>query len=90
VENRRFSPKAARPIALAHSTRYTLAIVAKEETHDKTDYQPRPNADQARPSRRQPWIPFGGVKTSGFGREAGQEGLSEYMDPKTVSIGLEG
>ena len=30
--------------------------------------------------------PFGGVKTSGFGREAGQEGLYEYMDPKFVSI----
>ncbi len=34
--------------------------------------------------------PFGGIKTSGFGREAGQEGLSEYMDLKFVSIGLDG
>ena len=34
--------------------------------------------------------PFGGVKTSGFGREAGLEGLTEYMDQKFVSIGLEG
>ena len=33
--------------------------------------------------------PFGGVKTSGFGREAGQEGLTEYMDQKFVSIGLD-
>ena len=33
--------------------------------------------------------PFGGVKTSGFGREAGQEGLSEYMDAKFVSIALD-
>ncbi len=33
--------------------------------------------------------PFGGTKTSGFGREAGQEGLYEYMDQKFVSIGLE-
>lgn len=33
--------------------------------------------------------PFGGVKTSGFGREAGQEGLSEYMDQKFVSIALD-
>ncbi len=32
--------------------------------------------------------PFGGTKTSGFGREGGQEGLSEYMDQKFVSIGL--
>ena len=32
--------------------------------------------------------PFGGTKTSGFGREAGQEGLYEYMDQKFVSIGL--
>ena len=34
--------------------------------------------------------PFGGVKTSGFGREAGLEGLQEYMTPKFVSIGLDG
>jgi len=34
--------------------------------------------------------PFGGVKTSGFGREAGQEGLQEYMNQKFVSIGLDG
>ncbi len=34
--------------------------------------------------------PFGGVKTSGFGRESGQEGLTEYMTPKFVSIGLDG
>ncbi len=33
--------------------------------------------------------PFGGIKSSGFGREAGQEGLSEYMAPKFVSIGLD-
>ena len=33
--------------------------------------------------------PFGGIKGSGFGREAGQEGLSEYMERKFVSIGLD-
>ena len=33
--------------------------------------------------------PFGGTKTSGFGREGGQEGLYEYMDRKFVSIGLD-
>ena len=33
--------------------------------------------------------PFGGIKTSGFGREAGAEGLTEYMDQKFVSIGLD-
>ena len=32
--------------------------------------------------------PFGGRKSSGFGRESGQEGLSEYMDTKFVSIGI--
>ena len=32
--------------------------------------------------------PFGGVKSSGFGREGGQEGLQEYMERKFVSIGL--
>ena len=34
--------------------------------------------------------PFGGTKTSGFGREGSQEGLFEYMDQKFVSIGLDG
>ena len=33
--------------------------------------------------------PFGGVKSSGFGREAGLEGLQEYMEPKFVSIALD-
>ena len=33
--------------------------------------------------------PFGGIKSSGFGREAGQEGLTEYMNQKFVSIGLD-
>ena len=33
--------------------------------------------------------PFGGTKTSGFGREGSQEGLTEYMDQKFVSIGLD-
>ena len=33
--------------------------------------------------------PFGGVKTSGFGREGSQEGLYEYMDQKFVSIGID-
>ncbi len=33
--------------------------------------------------------PFGGTKTSGFGREGSQEGLYEYMDQKFVSIGLD-
>ncbi len=32
--------------------------------------------------------PFGGTKTSGFGREGSQEGLYEYMDQKFVSIAL--
>ena len=32
--------------------------------------------------------PFGGSKTSGFGREGGQEGLYEYMEQKFVSIGV--
>lgn len=31
--------------------------------------------------------PFGGVKGSGIGRETGSEGLSEYLEQKTVFIG---
>ena len=33
--------------------------------------------------------PFGGSKTSGFGREGSHEGMIEYMDQKFVSIGLD-
>ena len=30
--------------------------------------------------------PFGGYKESGFGRELGEEGLSAYLETKTVTI----
>ena len=32
-----------------------------------------------------PAAPFGGIKQSGFGREGGPEGISEYLDVKYVS-----
>jgi succinate-semialdehyde dehydrogenase/glutarate-semialdehyde dehydrogenase len=35
-----------------------------------------------------PAAPFGGVKQSGFGREGGFEGISEYLETKYVAIGL--
>ena len=34
-----------------------------------------------------PEAPFGGMKQSGIGREAGQEGLMEYVEPKTRVFG---
>ncbi len=34
-----------------------------------------------------PEAPFGGVKGSGFGREAGTEGLYEYLETKTIFTG---
>jgi succinate-semialdehyde dehydrogenase/glutarate-semialdehyde dehydrogenase len=33
-----------------------------------------------------PAAPFGGVKSSGFGREGGREGIEEYLDVKYVSV----
>ena len=35
-----------------------------------------------------PQTPFGGWKQSGFGRESGEEGLMEYLQPKTIHINL--
>lgn len=34
-------------------------------------------------------IPFGGYKTSGFGREGGREGLDGYLETKAISIPLD-
>jgi succinate-semialdehyde dehydrogenase / glutarate-semialdehyde dehydrogenase len=33
-----------------------------------------------------PETPFGGIKESGIGREAGMEGILEHMQMKTVSL----
>jgi len=35
-----------------------------------------------------PETPFGGIKSSGYGREGGSEGLHNYMVVKTVSHSL--
>lgn len=32
-------------------------------------------------------LPFGGVKHSGLGREAGLEGIDEYLEMKGIAIG---
>jgi succinate-semialdehyde dehydrogenase / glutarate-semialdehyde dehydrogenase len=34
-----------------------------------------------------PEVPFGGVKQSGFGREGGDDGIYEYLNPKFVHLG---
>ena len=33
-------------------------------------------------------IPFGGFKESGLGREGGKQGIEEYMEVKSISIGI--
>ena len=37
-----------------------------------------------------PFVPFGGVKQSGLGREGGHWGIEEYLEIKYISMGLPG
>ena len=34
-------------------------------------------------------VPFGGMQTSGYGREGGDEGLFEYLEVKTAGISIQ-
>ena len=36
-----------------------------------------------------PAVPFGGIKTSGYGKEGGVEHLDEYLETKSVWIRID-
>ena len=33
-----------------------------------------------------PFVPFGGLKQSGLGRELGPEGLLAYLEPRSIGV----
>lgn len=35
-----------------------------------------------------PQTPFGGFKSSGYGRESGNEGMKNYLQPKTIHVNM--
>jgi acyl-CoA reductase-like NAD-dependent aldehyde dehydrogenase len=78
-------------IALANATEYGLAAYASTNNlqttvrlYEQLEYGMIAINDWL-PST--PEAPFGGVKMSGIGRVCGEEGLNEFMEPKTVYLG---
>jgi succinate-semialdehyde dehydrogenase/glutarate-semialdehyde dehydrogenase len=82
----------AEAIALANDTEYGLAAYLWTRDLERAHRVVRAleygiiGLNDPIPSTAQ--APFGGVKQSGYGREGGPWGLSEYLNPKYVSIGL--
>ncbi|MEL7329803.1 MAG: NAD-dependent succinate-semialdehyde dehydrogenase [Cyanobacteria bacterium J06559_1] len=77
-------------IALANSTDFGLG--ASAWTTDKQEQQQLINTLEAGAVfinglvKSDPRLPFGGIKTSGYGRELGRYGLLEFVNAKTVWV----
>lgn len=78
-------------ITLANDTRFGLG--SSIWTSDETEQQEAINRLEAGATHvnsivaSDPRLPFGGVKSSGFGRELSAEGIREFLNVKTVAIG---
>lgn len=79
-------------VALANSTRYGLA--AYIFTQDLTTAWRVAEALEFGvvgindPAPSSPGLPFGGLKSSGLGRENGPEGVDAFLETKAISMGL--
>jgi succinate-semialdehyde dehydrogenase / glutarate-semialdehyde dehydrogenase len=78
-------------ITLANATRFGLG--SSIWTSDREEQEQAINRLEAGATHvnsivaSDPRLPFGGVKSSGFGRELSAEGIREFLNVKTVAIG---
>ncbi len=79
-------------IRLANDTEFGLARrISMHATWGGSSAWPRPwntgSSASTRGSSRPRWHPFGGMKSSGLGREGSSHGIEDYLEIKYLALG---